>query len=219
MATSTMREPRARVPGGGSHPITNTAGLRKLRAATTFASVDEFVSSFARFVDETSVVLSTPVPVEVGAERDFVLQLADGTAVLEGRGKVVETSGTDDGANGRHWMRLGLVELTPSSRNVHRALLAVHKLPLPPHPHTVPRSPQRTFIASSAGAHLATAIGPTTHIVRRGGDPTGRGPLAVRRRGDSTRRAGSHGGLGSGRRSRCGALGGGGVTAHAATCA
>jgi len=143
MATSTMREPRARVPGGGSHPITNTAGLRRLRAATKCASVDEFVSSFARFVDETSVVLSTPVPVEVGAERDFVLQLADGTAVLEGRGKVVEASATDDGASGRHWMRLGLVELTPSSRKVHRALLAVHKLPLPPHPHTVPRAPQR----------------------------------------------------------------------------
>jgi PEGA domain-containing protein len=125
--------------GSSGHPMANTAGLRTIRARTTFASLDQFVTSFAPYVDETSVFVATPAPLELGSERQFVFQLADGTAVLQGRGTVVEATSDGSSPGGRKGMRIELAALTPRSRDVHRALLAAQKLPAFPHPNTVPR--------------------------------------------------------------------------------
>jgi len=113
---------------------------RTLRAVTSCASVADFVAVFAPFVNETSVFVVTPEPLPAGTERQFVFQLADGTAALQGRGRVVDSAG--DRPMGRAGMRIELIELTPRSRDVHRALVVAQKASTTHrHPNTVPREP------------------------------------------------------------------------------
>src|SRR5262249_22261459 len=112
-----------------------------LRAVTKYGSLEHFVTSFAPFVDESSIFIATRAPLEPGTERRFVFQLADGTAVRQGRGRVVEPGPRDGHVGEPLGMRLGFMELTPKSREIHRALLAAQKPAAHPHPNTVPRHP------------------------------------------------------------------------------
>jgi len=96
----------------------------RVRVTTRCNSVDEFVASFAPFVDETSIFLGMQAAIAPGAERAFVVQLADGTVVLQGWGHVAEVCAGGTGPLGRTGIRVRFVELTPASRTLLQTLLA-----------------------------------------------------------------------------------------------
>ena len=138
-------EPTCRLPLPGEPPAgfasTDAPALRRLRARTRCASLDEFVTGFARFVDESSVFVLTPQPLAIGIELEFAFALADASVVFQGRGRVVEPAPADELAVARTGMRLAIVELTPPSRDVHRLVLAARPSATYPHRNTVPREP------------------------------------------------------------------------------
>jgi hypothetical protein len=92
-----------------------------LRIATRCQTINEFIARFARFADETSIFISTMAPLGKSAERRFVFQLVDGSAVMWGHGVVIEPRADQAGFRG---IRLSILELTGANRGVHQALLA-----------------------------------------------------------------------------------------------
>jgi hypothetical protein len=138
-------EPTCRLPLPGEPAAgiasTDAPSLRRLRARTRCASLDEFVAGFARFVDDSSVFVLTPTPLAIGTELEFAFALANASVVFQGRGRVIEPSPTDELAVARTGMRLAIVELTPPSRDVHRLVLAARPSASYPHRNTVPREP------------------------------------------------------------------------------
>jgi hypothetical protein len=93
-----------------------------LRAATRCSSLDEFLATFSRFVDDTSVTIITSQPRTVGTRQPFAIQLKDGETVMRGECEVIETNGRMGG--GRPSMRLKLVQVDDETRALHKELLS-----------------------------------------------------------------------------------------------
>jgi hypothetical protein len=97
-----------------------------MRLATPCTSDDDFVARFARHVTETSIFIVTRSVVRVGLERPFVFQLADGTPVFQGRGRIVDVCDSD--AHGRRrGMTLRFLELGDVSRRLLAAMLMANR--------------------------------------------------------------------------------------------
>jgi hypothetical protein len=123
-----------------------TAG--SMRLATPCTSDDDFVARFARHVTETSIFIVTRSVVRVGLERPFVFQLADGTPVFQGRGRIVDVCDSD--AHGRRrGMTLRFLELGDVSRRLLAAMLMANR-----------------SAASSAALTALPAVAPRAHTER-----------------------------------------------------
>jgi hypothetical protein len=96
---------------------------RLLRVVTRCATRVEFLATFDRFVDETSVFVATHQPRPLGAKLPFAIALRDGEAVLRGEGEVIESQVDTAGPLRRPGMRLRLLRLDGPSQEVHRELL------------------------------------------------------------------------------------------------
>jgi hypothetical protein len=97
--------------------------MASLRITTKCATVDEFVSTFARHADETSLFVAMKQPRPLGEKQPLEVRLADGKPVLIGEGQIVESRGPSDGGE-RPGMRVALLSLDDASRAVHARLLA-----------------------------------------------------------------------------------------------
>ncbi len=93
-----------------------------LRVATRCTSLDEFLATFSRFVDDTSVTIITSQPRAVGTRQPFAIQLKDGETVMRGECEVIEANGRVGG--GRPSMRLKLVQMDDETRALHKELLS-----------------------------------------------------------------------------------------------
>src|SRR5262244_2472605 len=103
---------------------TATASSKLLRVITRCSSRPEFLATFGRFVDETSIFVATHQPRARGAIMPFAIALEDGEAMLRGEAEVVEAHSDGNGPQRRPGMRLRILSLDPSSREVHAELLA-----------------------------------------------------------------------------------------------
>jgi len=98
--------------------------------ATRCASVEDFVSRFHPFCDETSIFVTTNITRPVGTESQFAILLADKTPVLRGWCIVFDAWTDADNQYGKPGMRLGVHRLTVSSKTVMEQLLATRRAAL-----------------------------------------------------------------------------------------
>src|SRR5262245_26575376 len=105
--------------GGVVMPEGSTQG-RLLRIVTRCSSVDEFTTTFERFIDETTIFIVTGDPRPVGVKQPFVITLSNGEALLHGEAEVLETR---TGATGPRGMRLRFLRLDDRSRAFHRQIM------------------------------------------------------------------------------------------------
>src|SRR5215475_2171093 len=103
---------------------TATGPPKLLRVITRCTSRPEFLATFGRFVDETSIFVATHQPRSPGAMMPFAIALEDGEAMLRGEAEVVEAHTDPDGALKRPGMRLRILSLDTASRAVHNELLS-----------------------------------------------------------------------------------------------
>jgi hypothetical protein len=122
---------------------------RLLRVVTRCATRAEFMATFDRFVDETSVFVATHQPRPVGARLPFAIALKDGEAMLKGDGEVIESHVDASGAMRRPGMRLRLLRLDAVSRELMNELLDRKRSQRPP---PVPA----TALAASSERRAAT---------------------------------------------------------------
>jgi hypothetical protein len=94
-----------------------------LRLRTQLSSIDEFVKSFAYFVDETTLFVSSRTTVPVGLRRRFVVTLGDGQEVFCGEGEIVESPARLGGPGSPAGMRLRLLQVDEESQPMHARLL------------------------------------------------------------------------------------------------
>ncbi len=107
---------------------------RRMKIATRCTSVEDFIWTFSKYVDDRSIFIATRTPKPVGTVRPFALLLDDReTIVMEGVGEVIESIETDatDAASaasesapgGVGGMRLRPIELDEKSRALFDRLL------------------------------------------------------------------------------------------------
>jgi hypothetical protein len=131
---------------------------RLLRVVTRCATRDEFLATFDRFVDESSVFVATHQPRPVGARLPFAIALKGGESVLKGEGEVIEAFLEAAGSLRRPGMRLRILRLDAPSREVHQVLLERKRRAAPatlPPVGAVPRPvppPERPATGSGAPA-------------------------------------------------------------------
>jgi hypothetical protein len=76
--------------GGRLQSMATATKTKALRIATRCATVEQFVTTFHRFCDETSFFISTLGTRPVGLETAFSIQLEGGKPVLQGLGVVLD---------------------------------------------------------------------------------------------------------------------------------
>jgi hypothetical protein len=113
-------------------PPPATAPAKLLRVITRCSSRPEFLATFGRFVDDTSIFVATHQPRPRGATMPFAIALEDGEAMLRGEAEVVEAHPEGDGPLRRPGMRLRILSLDAASRGVHSELLARKRSGSPP---------------------------------------------------------------------------------------
>jgi hypothetical protein len=125
-AVATGSEMGARRRPPTEPPTIPGPGAGSIRLATPCTSDDDFVARFARHVTEASIFIVTRSVVRVGLERPFVFQLADGTPVFQGHGRIVDVCDSD--AQGRRrGMTLRFLELPDVSRRLLAAMLLANR--------------------------------------------------------------------------------------------
>jgi PEGA domain len=88
------------------------------------SSLEDFITGFARFTEQERVFIITSDPKPAGGPaRPFIIQLADGSTALRGVGEITEQHLIPTGPEGKCGMWLRLIDLTASSREVHRQLM------------------------------------------------------------------------------------------------
>jgi hypothetical protein len=112
-----------------------------LVVATRCATLDEFITSFQRFCDDSSFFVATLTTRPVGLDTPFAILLADRTPVLRGLCTVIEAWTTPDNKYKVPGIRLGVKRLTPETADVFARLCP--RVPTPP-----PIPPRRPTIAS-----------------------------------------------------------------------
>ena len=133
---------------------------RGLRVATRCASVDQFVATFYRQCDASSIFVSTLASRPVGLETPFEVDLVGGAPVLRGVGVVLAAWATTRNPFGRPGVKLGVRRLTADSERVFEELLIARAL------------------AEDAASAVPVAI--RSDMARRPGRPT-RDPVATLR--------------------------------------
>src|SRR5687768_13984637 len=113
------------------------SATRVIRVVTRCASLDEFVATFSRFVDDRSLFIVTNQPRPIQAARPFVVQLKDGETMLRGQAEVIESHADKGGPGGRNGMRLRFLHMDDKSRDVHKALLEQRRREEPPSKKTL----------------------------------------------------------------------------------
>ena len=100
---------------------------KALVVATRCSSVEQFVSTFFRFCDDSTFFVATLASRPVGLETAFSIQLEDKTPVLRGMCSVVEAWSTPANRFGRPGVRLAVKRLTNESLAVFKQLQAARK--------------------------------------------------------------------------------------------
>lgn len=95
-----------------------------LRVITRCATRPEFLATFGRFVDETSIFVATHQPRPCGVTLPFAIALEDGETMLRGEAEVVESRTEADATHRRPGMRLRILQLDGASRATHAELLS-----------------------------------------------------------------------------------------------
>ncbi len=94
-----------------------------LRIATRCLTIDQFVATFHRFCDASTVFISTLTPRTVGIETAFSIELADHTPALRGIGIVLESWASPQNSFGRPGLKLGIKKLATESEPIFDRLL------------------------------------------------------------------------------------------------
>ena len=120
----------------------------QLCISTQCRTIEEFISTFDRYVTEDSIFMSTPATRPVGLETAFVILLADGAPVLRGTCIVRDVRTTPDGPFGAPGICLGITRLSPRSLPVFQQMQIESKTlpslsppPPPPPPPTTDEGP------------------------------------------------------------------------------
>ncbi len=100
---------------------------KALVVATRCSSVEQFVSTFFRFCDDSTFFVATLASRPVGLETAFSIQLEDKTPVLRGLCTVVEAWATPANRFGRPGVRLAVKRLTNESIVVFKQLQVARK--------------------------------------------------------------------------------------------
>jgi hypothetical protein len=108
---------------------------------TRCTNEDEFIATFRRLVDETTVFVVMRDPKPTSPPRRFSIQLANGTPMLEGEGRILESWPAAPGLK-RPGMRIELAKLDEASQAMHKRLLAKPPAAPPPTPPTPPPVPR-----------------------------------------------------------------------------
>jgi hypothetical protein len=126
---------------------------------TRCTNVEEFVAGYSRFAGEGTLFVVTKSPRPVGPARPFLIQLVDGTPVLSGTAEVVESHSEPTGPSGMAGMKLRLVEMDATSRDVHRRLVERNTQP-PARVQTTAagRAPAEAVRVQAPGARVPTSI-------------------------------------------------------------
>ncbi len=130
---------------------------KALVVATRCSNVEQFVSTFFRFCDDSTFFVATLASRPVGLETAFSIQLEDKTPVLRGLCSVVEAWSTPANRFGRPGVRLAVKRLTNESLAVFKLLQVARKAaeaveaarpppptPIPPPPPMRPPIPRAT---------------------------------------------------------------------------
>ncbi len=113
-----------------------------LRIVSRCSSVEEFVSVFRRFCDQTSLFIATKTPKPLGSDSRFNITLSDGKPMLVGAGKVVESHTGSDNNFGRPGMKIRFSDLDDQSRTVLDQLNEARNMGVPA-PPPLPRHLRR----------------------------------------------------------------------------
>jgi len=90
---------------------------------TRCRTVDEFIATFRRYVEVDSIFVAEIGARTPGVETAFVVVLADGRPMLRGRGVVKSTWASPDNPFRTPGFVLGILELTPRSRDLFERML------------------------------------------------------------------------------------------------
>jgi hypothetical protein len=135
------------------------ASPKLLRVITRCSTRPEFLSTFGRFVDETSIFVATHQPRPCGVTMPFAIALEDGEAMLRGEAEVVESHTEAEGVHKRPGMRLRIIRLDGASRDTHAELLA-RKRASAAAPPAIPADAQRgrALAGTGAGGAASTSV-------------------------------------------------------------
>jgi len=97
---------------------------KALCVATPCMSVDQFVATFHKYCDESTIFVATLASRPIGLETAFSIELADRTPVLQGLCEIVDAWGTPANPFGRPGIRLQIRRLTRPSVDVFQKLRA-----------------------------------------------------------------------------------------------
>jgi hypothetical protein len=101
---------------------------RGIRVVTAHVTEVEFISAFHELCDETTIFAPTEKMKPIGADCAFSLELADGTPMMRGLGRIRNAWPTTDSPFGRPGIHIEIGQLTDSSKPIHVKLQTAHKL-------------------------------------------------------------------------------------------
>jgi hypothetical protein len=142
--------------------------------ATRCTSVEQFIQTFHRFVDEESFFVSTLNTRPPGLETSFSVQLADGTPVLRGLCVVLQAWTDNQNPFKTPGVRLGIKRLTANSMVVFEQLLITRSGTKPPTVTSVGMSAPAPATKASPFSSI-----PTPPPIPIPGQPSGPAPKVI----------------------------------------
>jgi hypothetical protein len=107
--------------------VAPAARPRGIRVRTAHLTEAEFIAAFHELCDETTIFAPTEKMKPVGADCAFSLELADGSPMVRGLGRIRNAWPTDDSPFGRAGIHIEMDQLTDTSKPIHAKLIAAHR--------------------------------------------------------------------------------------------